>query len=260
MLLTPDFCFLFSSFSISQQFYSNSVTRSGHPEAKCLMQSAQESKTLLMNRKIHLLAATFGIMMFTLSARAASIPISTLPFTITAPGTYVLTGNLTSSSLGNAISVGMGIQGPIIVDLKGFTITGPGESSIGVSIGLNVPGSATETNPFPITVRNGTISNFGFGVLAEHKNPPSDITVQKIVFNTSANSTNNGAGVFFYLVHSSTISSCTFNGGAYGIQDSSSSGGNRYNNDTFVGTGICLSVSAWNIVLNHSQFDGPPAD
>jgi hypothetical protein len=239
---------------------SDSVTRSGYTEAKCLMEYAGESKILLMNRKIHLLVASFGIIVYTLSAHAANIPISTLPFTITAPGTYVLTGDLTSSSAGNAISVGMGIQGPVIVDLKGFKITGPGEDSIGVSIGFNVPGSATDTNPFPITVRNGTISNFGFGVLAEHKNSPSDITVQKIVFNTSENSENNGAGVFFYLVHSSTISNCTFNGGAYGIQDSLSGGGNSYNNDTFIDTGTCLSVSSGNIVLNHSQFDGPPAN
>jgi hypothetical protein len=213
-----------------------------------------------MKRKISPLAAAFGLIICTLSAQAANIPISTLPFTITAPGTYVLTGDLNSSSLGNAISVGMGIQGPVIIDLKGFTITGPGEASIGVSIGLNVPGSATDTNPFPITVRNGTISNFGFGVLAEHKNPPSDITVHKIVFNTSANSANNGAGVFFYLVNSSTVSNCTFHGGAYGIEDSLSSGGNRYNNDTFIDTGTCLSVISSNIVLNHSQFDGPPAN
>jgi len=213
-----------------------------------------------MNRNIIILAAVLGLLMNTLPAPAANIPIPSLPFTITAPGTYVLTSDLTSSAVGNAISIAMGIQGPVVVDLRGFTITGPGESSIGVSIGLNVPGSAIDTNPFPITIRNGTITNFGFGVLAEHKNPPSDITVHKIVFNTSANSENNSAGVFFYLVKSSTVSNCTFHGGAYGIKDSFSGGGNRYINDTFIDPGVCLSVTASNIVLNHCQFDGPPAN
>jgi hypothetical protein len=56
------------------------------------------------------------------------ILISSLPFTITAPGTYVLTGNLTSSDSTNAaaIRIPTNIPGPVTVDLNGFTLTGGG--------------------------------------------------------------------------------------------------------------------------------------
>jgi hypothetical protein len=88
---------------------------------------------------------------------------------------YVLTGNLTS-----AASTGIDIQppsgGPVIVDLKGFTITGGGVLAVGVNIFAG-------PNPYPITVRNGTIKNVSFGVWAEGNQPAnalSNITVSNL--------------------------------------------------------------------------------
>src|ERR1700761_5664096 len=66
----------------------------------------------------------------TQAAKNATIPISYMPFSITAPGTYVLTGNLTfspsTSVVVPAITVSTAISGPVVIDLKGFTLTGGG--------------------------------------------------------------------------------------------------------------------------------------
>jgi hypothetical protein len=81
--------------------------------------------------------AAFGLLS-ALSAQAAIINIPSLPFAITATGTYVVTGNLTFPVTTNvaAITISTAIQGPVIVDLKGFTFTGAAGDSIGVGIGL----------------------------------------------------------------------------------------------------------------------------
>jgi hypothetical protein len=49
--------------------------------------------------------------------------ITSLPFIITTPGTYVLAGDL-SSTVANvdAIQISTATSGPVIVDLKGFTL------------------------------------------------------------------------------------------------------------------------------------------
>jgi hypothetical protein len=221
-----------------------------------------------MNRKSTLLTAAFGLIMSALSAQSANIPISFLPFAITAPGTYVVTANLsfTSPPSGDtvaAITIATCISGRVILDLKGFTLTGSAGNTLGVGIGTFAGTNVPNTNP--IIIRNGTIKNFGFGVWAEIPNVYlSDITVNNINFFPSPNSENTDTGVIFSQVNSSTISNCTFHAGVNGIEDTQSAGGNRYMNDTFIGTAEDLFVTGQNngipTVLNHCQFDGPPAN
>jgi hypothetical protein len=177
-----------------------------------------------MRLKSSLLMAAFGLLS-ALSAQAANIKITSLPFAITAPGTYVVTGNLTFPATTNvaAITISTAIQGPVIVDLKGFTLTGAAGDSIGVGIG----GFAGTNGPnsYPITVRNGSLTNFGFGVWAEAGSFAlmSDITVNNLVIHLGATGqSGNGAGVLFSAAVSSTVSNCTFSGGAYGIEDTDS--------------------------------------
>jgi hypothetical protein len=126
--------------------------------------------------------AAFGLLSV-LSAQAANIKISSLPFAVTAPGTYVVTGNLTSSATTNVatITISTAIQGPVIVDLKGYTLTGAGGNSIRVGIGLFA--GTGGSNSYPITVRNGSLVNFGFGVWAEGYNFAilTDITVNNLI-------------------------------------------------------------------------------
>jgi hypothetical protein len=238
----------------------------------------------MKKQKSILLMAALGLIMSALSAqtgytqsvttqtsKSASIQIKALPFNITTPGTYVLTGNLTSSllrsgtgpSLG-AINISTTVAGPVVVDLKGFTITGPGSNSFAVTIGA----LTTEGNTYPITIKNGTISNFEYGVTAvgtptnQNNYFLSDIIVNNIVFDVTSTGTAVGYGINFVYVNSSTVSNCTFNGATYGIADYGSSTGNSYNGITFLNTPYPFIV--WRALnspfaLDRCQFSAPPA-
>jgi hypothetical protein len=99
----------------------------------------------------------------TQAAKSTSIPISYLPFTITAPGTYVLTGNwnfASQNSIGPAIIISAAVTGPVVLDLKGFTMIGI-VNAVAVLIGQT---SSAVPNTYPITIRNGTFQNFGLGI------------------------------------------------------------------------------------------------
>jgi hypothetical protein len=218
-----------------------------------------------MKLKSPLLMAAFSLLSV-LSVQAANIKITSLPFAITAPGTYVVTGNLNLQTTTNvaAITISTAIQGPVIVDLKGFTLTGGAGDSIGVGIGVFA--GTNGPNSYPITVRNGSLTNFGFGVWAEAGSFAlmSDITVNNLVIHLGpTGQSGNGAGVLFSAAVSSTVSNCSFSGGTYGIEDTASPGGNNYSNDTFIGVNP-LFVTTQNggipQVINHCQFGGQPAN
>jgi hypothetical protein len=237
-----------------------------------------------------LLTAAFGLLSV-LSAQAAPkknppppppIQITSLPFTISAPGTYVLTSNMTAPITPykvGAINIATGIIGPVIVDLKGFAITGPGPFlSSGITDGIIIGsvGSGV-TNPYPITVRNGIINNFGLEI--ESTVPDnlatvtlSNITIDNIVFNLP--DATGVAGIWLNNTSLSIVSNCTFNGIAnvndvtYGIVDHFSTGGNSYNNNTFLNmfypivvqsaAPIQLPSNTSHLVLNGCRFAPPP--
>ena len=79
----------------------------------------------------------------------ARVPISALPFTIAASGSYYLTTNLTGVSGLNGISIGFNVN-DVTVDLNGFTLIG-------------VPGSlhGITSSGSRITVMNGIVRNWG---------------------------------------------------------------------------------------------------
>lgn len=82
------------------------------------------------------------------------IPIESLPFTITQPGSYYLTGNLDVESGTAAISIQ---SDHVSLNLMGFTVSG--SATYGISV------SPTTDDTFEsITVRNGTIDGFGIGL------------------------------------------------------------------------------------------------
>jgi|SRR5208283_2541869 len=88
--------------------------------------------------------------MKTLTQVEPRTPISSAPFTISAPGSYYLTTNLTVSS-GNGITIS---SGNVTLDLNGFVLQGVSGSGSGILV------SSTYTN---IAVRNGTITGWGGG-------------------------------------------------------------------------------------------------
>jgi hypothetical protein len=183
--------------------------------------------------------------------KSTSIKISSLPFTITAPGTYVLTGNLsyTGGGINPAISINGTIAGPVILDLKGFTLTGDVGTNYNACISISGSGGL-----YPVTIRNGTISKFEEGVL---DNSVSNIAVNHMVFDQTSN------GVSLNFVDLSTIQNCTFNLNSYGIEDRRSIGGNNYNNNIFIGGGIAVFVQSQfqrTLVLDRCDFAAPPSN
>ena len=88
--------------------------------------------------------------------------ITSVPYKITAPGVYCLTGNLSLGRVtGRAILIN---ADDVVLDLNGWTLEGTG-------------GSATETVGIKaykrknITIRNGTIRGFYYGILLKDLSP-----------------------------------------------------------------------------------------
>ena len=102
-------------------------------------------------------------------------------FIISAPGSYYLTGNFAGESGKHGIVVN---ADNVTIDLNGFTMTGPGTNS---AITMPAPPTAPENT----TVRNGTITNWGFAVTLRERARVEDLTVTRNIFDGL--STGNGA-------------------------------------------------------------------
>jgi hypothetical protein len=86
--------------------------------------------------------------------------ITSLPFTISQPGSYVLNGNLTGVSGTDGITVQ---ADNVTIDLSGFTLSGAPGAYSGISEGPFAPPR------YFWTVRNGTIANWpNSGIFAQH--------------------------------------------------------------------------------------------
>ena len=86
--------------------------------------------------------------MKTLDQVEPRIPISSLPLTISAPGSYYLTGNLSSSGTGITVSAD-----DVTIDLMGYTISGGG-TGYGIYM-------SSRSN---VEIRNGTVQGFHTGI------------------------------------------------------------------------------------------------
>ena len=98
-----------------------------------------------------------GPMMKTLAQVEPRTPITNVPYTVTQPGSYYLTTNLTSTGDGVTIRTN-----GVVVDLMGFALAGDRGSG---DYGIYVDG----TNNAPIggvVVRNGILRNFDSGIRA----------------------------------------------------------------------------------------------
>jgi len=147
-----------------------------------------------------------------------------------------------------------------VVDLKGFTITGSAGFGLCVNIGIGFP---AQSNAFPITIRNGTISNFSVGVWAESSQGVnaflSDITVSDLAINPSQNSANTSAGIVWSCVNNSTISNCRITGGEWAVEDIQSQGGNTYSNVATLPGFMIIPANGTPLTLSHASFAAPAA-
>jgi hypothetical protein len=91
----------------------------------------------------------------------AGTPISSLPHTISSPGSYYLTGNLTGVSGQDGITIA---ANDVTLDLRGFTLAGVPGSVDGIV-------SQQPTSWRAITIRNGTVRGWGgSGIKAQFMN------------------------------------------------------------------------------------------
>jgi hypothetical protein len=147
------------------------------------------------------------------SSFAVPIPITAVPFAITAPGAYVLSSNLTSFASQPAITIDSPTAGQIILDLGGFTLQFNPNFGSGYS-GIAIQSNSTSSN---ITIRNGTVQHFGVGV---DVNPLATGFLSNIHINNITFTGDIPAGVQFHQVNSSSVTNCTFTQCSfYGIRD-----------------------------------------
>jgi hypothetical protein len=213
-----------------------------------------------------LLTSLAALSLAALTAQAAppiTITQSQLPFTISAPGTYVLTGNLSLSGFTPAITIATSVPGTVIVDLKKFTLTGGG-SNVGIQIG-RFPTDQNTSNTAPITIRNGALTNFNIGIATSTLVPLCNITLNNLDINLTANSspTARQYGIAFNRVNNGTINSCNItnpnpNNPNVGISANPTGLGDRYIDCTFLNVATIMEViaPADNVTrtLDHFQF------
>lgn len=126
-------------------------------------------------------------MMKTLAQIEPRTPITNLPVTITQPGSYYVTANLTGNPGGITISAS-----GVTLDLMGFELVG------GTGDGIAVSGARTN-----IAIRNGTVRNWG-------SNGVNASTGHNAQYEALRVSHNAGAGL--YAGSGSIVSRCTVTG------------------------------------------------
>lgn len=145
--------------------------------------------------------------MKTLDQIEPRVPITNIPYTISSPGSYYLTGNLTGLAGADGITIS---ADNVTLDLNGFALVGQPGSLSGVT--------ATGTR-LGICVRNGSAREWGIaGIFMLN-------SINSQVMNIRA-STNALGGI--YMGRGSRIVNCTASGSAYGgiyIGDGSSAEG-----------------------------------
>jgi hypothetical protein len=145
------------------------------------------------------------------------------PYMITASGSYRLTSNLVSGATPGAISIATTVTCCVTIDLNGFTISGTGGNA-GIGAGLAFVGS----NPtLQLTVRNGTVTGFGAGIVAGNfariENVHADSNVlfgiavgdSSVILDSTANSNIQNGGI--NCGNNCVISGNTANNNVFGI-------------------------------------------
>jgi len=199
-----------------------------------------------MNRPTQkVLTASLGLIMSAIVAAATDIPITSLPYTITAPGTYVFIQDLTYSDPNiPAITINppFGAASVIVLDLRGHTLAGLATSSATTGI-LNLYRSGGT----PITIKNGTIQNYSYLALIENGKyetlEPVGVILDHLTFNQSLTDSIPGQALTFGRMQNCTVRDCVFNSCALAIYDIDSLGGNRYLNNTFHLCRIQIEIS-----------------
>ncbi len=152
--------------------------------------------------------------MKTLAQIEARTPISSAPFTISVPGSYYLTTNLTVSS-GDAITIA---ASGVTLDLNGFTLSSTANSAAGTGVRFN--GSLSDITIANGHIRGGVTNNAGtyggpgfqYGIAFFSGAPLSTRVVGVTVSGCQY------SGIYLGIGHSTVVESCTVRTvGDYGI-------------------------------------------
>ena len=151
-------------------------------------------------------------------------PISSVPYTISVGGTYILTNSLTySGAVGNAITVN---ASNVIIDLDGYQLFCSNSNNYAFGIYAN--------NVSNVSVKNGEIGGFTFGVYLDYPGTGSNVNFGHLV--DGLRFSNNEVGVLCHIGGGSVVKNCQFNGGYYGVEFNQGSG-NRASNNVVSGSG-----------------------
>jgi hypothetical protein len=118
-----------------------------------------------MKRQIWLLAVVCAVLlnvapvladdMYVIGGGGVGTRITSLPYTISAPGFYYLTGNLSLTGSGDGITIS---SNDVTLDLMGFRLNGPGPNATVNNYGIHMSGRQN------VEIRNGTLSGWWQGV------------------------------------------------------------------------------------------------
>jgi parallel beta-helix repeat protein len=181
--------------------------------------------------------------------------ITSVPYTITVPGIYCLTGNLeTAMTSGNAITINVN---NVVIDLNGRKLGGGAAGAETIVIGIYADHRKN------ITIKNGTIRGFKTGVYFDDDSPYT--TTQGHVIEDIRADMNTSAGFLLYgrgnIIRNNQVvdtGGSTSSDFAYGI--SVTGPGNRVlNNDVYetkeqstaTASGIDVSNGDGSVVMNN---------
>jgi hypothetical protein len=168
---------------------------------------------------------------------ADATKITSLPYTITKPGSYYLAVNCTYVGSTDAIIIE---ASQVVLNLNGFSIVASGPAAQpNVGIGIAV------LNDEDVTIEGpGDIVGFGaYGVLLDS----TDKTKKEHNFKNAVYNVNFDKDEIGVLVVSGSIDvvdQCAFEGGSVGIEDIASLGGDRFEADNFQAQAPSESVNA----------------
>ena len=142
--------------------------------------------------------AALAILLCAAAATQAQTVISSLPYTTTGPGSYVLNANLSSTQTsGNLITVN---NSNVIIDLQNHSISGPNVASQ-TTIGIY---ASEVTN---VTIQNGTIVHCNTGIYIAGNNTAATNSLNERITNMRVSKCNS-FGIEFDESPASLITNC----------------------------------------------------
>lgn len=181
-----------------------------------------KSKTIVIVFLITIFATT--LLSAPAHAACTSITANAMPYTITAPGNYCVTGFVSKAFSAPAITIA---ADNVDLDLGGFEIV---QNTVETQTGIY---SAAQSN---VTVRNGTLTNFHVGISLNSNMPTAK--QNNVVRNISVNVPSNGMWGINVNGDSSVVRDCIVRGDgttapSEGIAMGNGSGGHIMHNDIY---------------------------